>query len=43
MTLFSYHSRSSTELPVYIEEISANYLYNKLKLAHRVGFQPTLS
>ena len=42
MTLLSYGNRSSTELPAYIEEISANYLF-KRKLARRVGFQPTLS
>ena len=27
MTLLSYGNRSGTELPAYIEEISANYLY----------------
>ena len=41
MTLFSYHSRSSTELPVYIEEISANYPYNKLNKIGTPGGIPT--
>lgn len=29
MTLFSYDNRSSTELPAYVEEIGANYLWKR--------------